>query len=227
MVAEADGDGGRPEVVAFARWRLVREPLPEEEWSVRRDKTAEELGEGTRAEVYNTFIGGLHRLTAKWAKGDPCLRECPFFFFSPSLSSSSLLPHDSYEGGSAEYVAMGSREEGGAGGGVGGKPPHLNRSERPRVRPGAPATRRRLRAARLGLGARGPGGRGRLARGVAPGGTRCTGGSGSRTSTCRTSRARRGGARRGAARARARAGARARPSRSRASSPGVASGRSS
>lgn len=81
MVAEllAEGsqaDGGQdPVIVAFAKWKLVREPQPREAWENRHDMTAEELGEGANAAVYNKFIGGLHEMKNRWVKGDPCLRE--------------------------------------------------------------------------------------------------------------------------------------------------------
>lgn len=78
MVAETlpvEGEaGGRPEIVAFAKWRLVKEPVPEDTLEPLREFTAAELGEGTNVEVYNAFIGGLHQLRRKWMKGDPCLR---------------------------------------------------------------------------------------------------------------------------------------------------------
>lgn len=81
MVAEllAEGsqaEGGQdPVIVAFAKWKLVREAQPREEWEVREDMTEEELGEGANAAVYNKFIGGLHQMKQRWAKGDPALRE--------------------------------------------------------------------------------------------------------------------------------------------------------
>lgn len=81
MVAEllAEGsqaEGGQdPVIVAFAKWRLVRETQPKEEWEQRHDMTEEELGEGSNAAVYNTFIGGMHEMKKPWAKGDPALRE--------------------------------------------------------------------------------------------------------------------------------------------------------
>lgn len=82
MVAEAvpagEEDAAAPEVVAFAKWKLVREPLAEgarTAWNARRDGwTAEELGEGTNAEVYAAYIGGLHGLRERWIGEDPCLR---------------------------------------------------------------------------------------------------------------------------------------------------------
>lgn len=81
--SEADGatHGPPATIVAFAKWKLVREPLPREEWEGHGEMTEEELGEGADAAVYNEFIGGLHRMKQRWVKGDPCLRE---LFSSPS-----------------------------------------------------------------------------------------------------------------------------------------------
>lgn len=87
MVAEllAEGsqaeEGQDPVIVAFAKWKLVREAQPREEWEGRDDMTEEELGEGANAAVYNTFIGGLHEMKKRWAKGDPALRE---YLISPT-----------------------------------------------------------------------------------------------------------------------------------------------
>lgn len=75
--AGAGDRGAQPEIVAFAKWKLVKEPLPEEEACAEEaPMTAEQFGEGSNAEVYNVFIGGMHRLRQKWMKGDPGLREC-------------------------------------------------------------------------------------------------------------------------------------------------------
>lgn len=92
MVAErCEGEEGG-EVVAFAKWRIVRETLAEEKWKgVSHDMTSEGLGEGARAEVYNTFVGGLHRLMATWKKGDPCVCESVYFFFFMCLYMLLLL----------------------------------------------------------------------------------------------------------------------------------------
>ncbi|CAN8106537.1 unnamed protein product [Discula destructiva] len=70
-----DGTTNKAEIVAFAKWKLVKEPgLSEEKWNVEeKPMTAKMLGEGADADVFNTFIGGLHRLTRKWVKGDPIL----------------------------------------------------------------------------------------------------------------------------------------------------------
>ncbi|KAK7744445.1 hypothetical protein SLS53_003329 [Cytospora paraplurivora] len=66
--------GQDPEVVAFAKWKLIKEPLPKERWDVAEHQlTNEELGEGSNAAVFNHFVGGLHELRKKWMKGDPAL----------------------------------------------------------------------------------------------------------------------------------------------------------
>lgn len=90
--AEEEEEDVAPEVVAFAKWKLVREPLPEEGkrvWDAQREGwTAEELGEGANVEVYAAYIGGLHQLRARWLGGDPCLREffCIAFPHLPAFS---------------------------------------------------------------------------------------------------------------------------------------------
>lgn len=64
------------EIVAFAKWRLVKEPLPEETWDAAEEPmTAEMLGEGVDVDVYRAFIGDLHRLRKRWMRGDPCVCE--------------------------------------------------------------------------------------------------------------------------------------------------------
>lgn len=77
--SQAVADGSQdPVIVAFAKWKLVREAQPREEWEVDHEMTEEELGEGANAAVYNEFIGGLHRMKRRWVKGGPCLRESAF-----------------------------------------------------------------------------------------------------------------------------------------------------
>lgn len=83
LLAEgSQADGGTqepPAVVAFAKWKLFREAQPREEWEGgHHEMTEEQLGEGANAAVYNEFIGGLHRMKARWVKGDPHLREFPY-----------------------------------------------------------------------------------------------------------------------------------------------------
>lgn len=87
MVAELMPDSEEeqrapPEIVAFGKWELVKEPLDKAQWTREVEVlTAEQLGEGSNADVYNTFIGGLHRLKRKWMRGDPGLRKFwPFCF---------------------------------------------------------------------------------------------------------------------------------------------------
>ncbi|KAK2615479.1 hypothetical protein N8I77_002229 [Diaporthe amygdali] len=79
MVAELlpegnEDDGGlNPVIIAFAKWKLVKEALPREKWDGHYEMTDEELGEGSNAAVYNEFIGGLHQMKQRCIKGDPCL----------------------------------------------------------------------------------------------------------------------------------------------------------
>jgi hypothetical protein len=80
MVAElVDDEGGDPVMVAYSKWTLVREQQPREEWEKDSEKqmTAEQLGPGTNVAVYNEFLGGLQRMSSKWMKGEPRLRESP------------------------------------------------------------------------------------------------------------------------------------------------------
>lgn len=68
-------EGQEPEIVAFAKWKLIKEPLSKEKWDVTEHQlTNEELGEGSNAAVFNHFVGGLHELRKKWMRGDPALR---------------------------------------------------------------------------------------------------------------------------------------------------------
>lgn len=88
MVAELPPDEGnaKPEIVAFAKYSLVREPLPEEKWNVHKDMTVEDLGEGVDVDVSDAFIGGLQRLGRRYMRGDPCLRELSASFPACELS---------------------------------------------------------------------------------------------------------------------------------------------
>lgn len=101
MVAERllpGQDGGEGEVIAFAKWKVVKEELTEEEWNVDvKDQTVEELGVGTDVDVYNAFISELVRTAKGLQKGEPLLCEdcccsllCPSLPFSPILSFSSF-----------------------------------------------------------------------------------------------------------------------------------------
>ncbi|KUI72740.1 Puromycin N-acetyltransferase [Cytospora mali] len=78
MVAERlpqdEHEGHETEIVGFARWVLVKEPLPKEKWDIPFQPLAsEELGEGSNIEVHNYRESGLHELKKKWIKGEPCL----------------------------------------------------------------------------------------------------------------------------------------------------------
>lgn len=58
---EGSGDQG-PVMVAYAKWRLVREAQPREKWEGVHELTDEDLGEGSDASVYNVFVGGMHQM---------------------------------------------------------------------------------------------------------------------------------------------------------------------
>jgi hypothetical protein len=76
LVPEEADSVAAPEIMAFSKWVLQREPRTEEEWNVEEPPmTVEQLGEGSDVDVFNAFIGGLHRKRRLWAKGDPCLCE--------------------------------------------------------------------------------------------------------------------------------------------------------
>lgn len=68
------------EIIAFAKWKIVKEPLTAEEWDVEiKDKTVEEMGPWVDVDVYNAFIGGLNRTMKGFQKGEPLVCECCIF----------------------------------------------------------------------------------------------------------------------------------------------------
>ncbi|KAA8635336.1 hypothetical protein SMACR_01558 [Sordaria macrospora] len=76
MVAELlpEGSDGPGEIVAFSEWTLFRNPRAEEEWNAKEEpRTQEQLGEGCNVQVFNAFIGGLHKKRREHMKGDPGL----------------------------------------------------------------------------------------------------------------------------------------------------------
>ncbi|KAL2154632.1 hypothetical protein VTH82DRAFT_3308 [Thermothelomyces myriococcoides] len=77
-VAEAFPDGesteGPGEIIAFAKWQLQREPLPEDEWKNEEFKaTAEAWGEDCDLAFVDAFIGGMNRVQRDNAKGEAAL----------------------------------------------------------------------------------------------------------------------------------------------------------
>lgn len=76
LLPEDAAVNARGEVVAFGKWMLRRQPVPEEEWNVETPVTSEMLGEGSNAEVYNWFIAALHRRYREIARGDAHLCKC-------------------------------------------------------------------------------------------------------------------------------------------------------
>lgn len=75
LLPEDPDDDSQGEVVAFSKWVVTREPLPESVWNVAEPMTAETVGEGVDLGVFNTFIGGIHAMRRSWVKGDPSLGE--------------------------------------------------------------------------------------------------------------------------------------------------------
>lgn len=70
-VAEYLPEDGAPEIVAFAKWSLQAEPMPEEEWKAMTfNITAEEFGDDCNIEVVNAFIGDMRRKTHQHDKGE-------------------------------------------------------------------------------------------------------------------------------------------------------------
>ena len=65
------GQVGDPKIIAFAKWLIYRNERPEEQWNVEvKDMTTEMLGEGSNAEAFNWFIGGLHKTAKPLIKGE-------------------------------------------------------------------------------------------------------------------------------------------------------------
>ena len=78
VVAETvpEGDESRPEVIAFARWDIWREPRKEEEWNVVEPVSAY-TSEGANDEFVEAFLGGIHAMRRRNMKGDPALCKHP------------------------------------------------------------------------------------------------------------------------------------------------------
>lgn len=90
LLPEDPNDHSQGEVVAFSKWVVTREPLPESVWNVAEPFTAETVGEGVDLGVFNTFIGGIHAMRRSWVKGDPSLGE--FFLHGVRRAWIELLP---------------------------------------------------------------------------------------------------------------------------------------
>lgn len=85
MPSNGDDEKAKPEIIAMAKWKFVKQPLSPEVWDVRdKDQmTQEELGDGVNLEVWRKFIGGIHQIRRGMMRGDRCLREfatLPLFF---------------------------------------------------------------------------------------------------------------------------------------------------
>lgn len=75
LLPEDPHDDSQGEVVAFSKWAVTREPLPESVWNAAEPLTAAAIGEGVNLGVFKTFIGGIHAMRRSWVKGDPSLGE--------------------------------------------------------------------------------------------------------------------------------------------------------
>ncbi|KAK0641404.1 N-acetyltransferase-like protein [Cercophora newfieldiana] len=72
VVAELVLENG-PEVIAFAKWSLRRESVPEEEWDVEPSVSPDMLGEGSNIEVFKWFHLTLHRKLRSFSRGEAML----------------------------------------------------------------------------------------------------------------------------------------------------------
>ncbi|KAK3335942.1 hypothetical protein B0T19DRAFT_436759 [Cercophora scortea] len=71
LLADDTADDVPVEIVAYAKWQIFRHERPETEWNVEDPPmTTEILGEGVDAEVYNAFLGGMHRVRKTHSRGD-------------------------------------------------------------------------------------------------------------------------------------------------------------
>ena len=80
LVAELfpeDDPAGAGEIIAFAKWSLRRNPIPESEWNVKKTITAETLGEGINVDIYIWFIEFLHARLSELVRGDAMLCKRP------------------------------------------------------------------------------------------------------------------------------------------------------
>ena len=77
VVAELENssDGGQSEIIAFAKWCLRRQPVPEEEWNFESPVSPDMLGEGGNIEVYKWFLQTLHRRSKELSQGEAMLSK--------------------------------------------------------------------------------------------------------------------------------------------------------
>lgn len=61
------------EIIAFAKWVLRRQPVPEEMWNVEPSLSPDMLGEGSNIEVYKWFHASLKRRLRELSRGDAML----------------------------------------------------------------------------------------------------------------------------------------------------------
>ncbi|KAH8745001.1 hypothetical protein F5883DRAFT_588034 [Diaporthe sp. PMI_573] len=73
--SEADGTQ-EPVIVAFAKWKLVKEEQPREKWDARDEEMSEDnLGKVANTAVFEKFVSGLHEMKTRWVKGEPHMSE--------------------------------------------------------------------------------------------------------------------------------------------------------
>ncbi|KAK3694511.1 N-acetyltransferase-like protein [Podospora appendiculata] len=71
LLADDTADEVPVEIVAYAKWQIFRHGRPEAEWNTDDPPmTTEMLGEGVDADVYNAFLGGMHRVRKQHSRGD-------------------------------------------------------------------------------------------------------------------------------------------------------------
>ncbi|KAK0754313.1 N-acetyltransferase-like protein [Schizothecium vesticola] len=65
------GQVGDAKIVAFAKWVIYHTERSEEQWNVEvKAMTTEMLGDGSSAEAFNWFIGGLHKKAKPLIRGE-------------------------------------------------------------------------------------------------------------------------------------------------------------
>lgn len=70
------GQEGQGEIIAFAKWRVVKEALTEDEWDVEiKAKTAEEVGPWMDVDFTNAFQTDVKSMMKGYQKGEPLICE--------------------------------------------------------------------------------------------------------------------------------------------------------
>ncbi|KAJ4418847.1 hypothetical protein N0V82_005293 [Gnomoniopsis sp. IMI 355080] len=74
VVELAAPNGEEPEIIAFAKWKFVKESLPVEVYDMKREEiTQEELGEGVNLDLMRTFMGKMDQFRRETMRGERCL----------------------------------------------------------------------------------------------------------------------------------------------------------